>query len=253
MSKRLLLHTSYWVLILLFLTIVFGFSWQSHLLAFFFAILLLPVVMVSSYFFNLFLVPRYLLTKDYKRFALYFLYMIVLSLYLEMLVALFSFVIIAETNTALVDLEGISIFKLGMTLYLIVFITGFINMIIHLQQTEKHVETLRSDLERNEQQTLLIRADRKNHLIPLDTLIYIESLNDQVKVFMENDELLTREKITSLAEKLPDQFIRIHRSFLVNADKVISYTSTTVEINDTTLPISRTYKQKALDLLDSGK
>ena len=220
-------------------------------MAFFFSVLLLPIVVITTYFFNSFLVPKYLLTGRYKKFALYFFYMLVVSLYFEILVSLFSFVVIAGTNTKVVDLEGISIFILGITLYLIVFATSFIRLVIQFQKREKLVAILKSDKERNEQQNLLVRIDRKNHLIPLNELFYIESLNDYVKVVTADSELVTREKITSLSSKLPDQFVRIHRSFLVNSEKVTSFTTTEINILNTTLPISRTYKKQATETLES--
>ena len=251
MKKPLLLHIVYWISILVGLTMIFGFSWKHHLLALYFSLLLLPIVVVTTYVFDLFLVPKYLLTSRYGKFGIYFFYLLVVSLYLEMIVSLFSFVIIAETDTKVVDLEGISIFTLGMTLYLIVFATSFIRLVIQFQKREKVLATLQSDKERNEQQNLRVRADRKNHLIPLDELFYIESLNDYVKVVTADSELVTREKITSLSKKLPNQFIRIHRSFLVNSKKVTSFTATEISILNTTLPISRTYKKQAAKTLKS--
>ena len=249
--KKSLLHIVYWISILIVLTIVFGFSWKSHLLALYFSILLLPIVVITTYIFDLFLVTKYLLTGRYVKFAIYFFYTLVVSLYFEMGVSLFSFVIIAGTSTEVVDLEGISIFTLGMVLYLIVFATSFIRLVIQFQKREKLLATFRSDKERNEQQNLLVRSDRKNHLIPLNELFYIESLNDYVKVVTADSELVTREKISSLSKKLPDHFVRIHRSFLVNSEKLTSFTATEISILNTTLPISRTYKKQAAKALET--
>ena len=251
MKKSQRIHISYWVSILILFTIVFGFSWRSHLLAFYFSVLLLPIVMVTTYFFNSFLVPKYLLVGQYKKFTLYFFYMLVVSLYLEMLVSSFSFVVIAETNTNLVDLDGISIFFLGIALYLVVFVTSFISLVIQFRKKDKLVTSLTSHHVRNQQQNLRIRANRKNQLIPLDQLFYIESLDDYVKVVTAETEYITREKITSISDKLPDQFIRIHRSFLVNSEKIDSYTATKMSVLNTTLPISRTYSKHVSQILEN--
>lgn len=251
MKKASFIQVFYWLSVLLLLTLIFGFSWESHLLAFYFSVLLLPIVVITTYFFNSFLVPKYLLPGRYGKFGLYCFYMLVVSLYCEMLVSLFSFAIIAEMNTEVVNLEGISIFTLGISLYLIVFITGFIKLVIRFKRKEELVASLKSDKERNQQENLLVRAQRKNHLIPLDEILYIESLNDYVKIITEDSELVTREKITSLHNKLPAKFIRIHRSFLVNSQRVTSFTSTEVSILNTTLPISRTYKKQAIEILES--
>jgi len=251
MKNTRLLKIGYWAGVLIVLTIIFGASWKSYSLAFYFSGLLLPIVILTTYVFNMYLVPSYLLAGHYKKFALYFFYLLVISLYLEMLISVFSFVVIAEADQRLVDLEGISIFTLGITLYLIVFATSFIKLFIAFKKREQLVETLQMAKERNEQQTLSIRADRKNQLIKLDELIYIESLSDHVKLVTHGIEITTREKISSLADKLPEHFIRIHRSFIVNAEKIISFTATEVHLQQTTLPISRTYKKATLKVLEA--
>ena len=251
MKKSLLIQVFYWCSVLLVFTLIFGFSWESPLLAFYFSALLLPILIITTYFFNSFLVPKYLLTGTYKKFALYFFYMLVVSLYCEMLVSLFSFVIIAKMDKAVVSMEGISIFTLGISLYLIVFLTAFIRLVIQFQKKEELVAILKSDKVKNQQENLLVRAQRKNHLIPLDELLYIESLNDYVKVVTADAELITREKITSLNNKLPDKFIRIHRSFLVNSERVTSFTATEISILEIALPVSRTYKKQAIEILES--
>jgi len=167
-----------------------------------------------------------------------------------MLVSVFSFVFIAEANQNLVDLEGISIFILGITLYLIVILTSFIKLIIEFKKRERLIEKLKSTKEKNEQQTLSIRADRKQKLIDLDDLIYIESLSDYVKIVTTKGEHTTRENISTLSKSLPEKFIRIHRSFVINSNKVTSFSKTEVSLIQTTLPISRTYKKDAIKALE---
>ena len=110
MNKRFALHIIYWGLILAFLTLFFGNIWESHILAFYFSSMLLPIVIGTTYFFNLYLVPKYLLKAKYRQFGLYFFYMLVVSLYLEMLVSLLAFVVLADMRVEAIKLEGMSIF-----------------------------------------------------------------------------------------------------------------------------------------------
>ncbi|MUP45977.1 LytTR family transcriptional regulator [Gramella sp. BOM4] len=251
MKKRIARHIAYWALILVFLSIFFGFVWESNLLAFYFSCMLLPIVIGTTYFFNFYLVPKFLFKGKYRRFAIYFFYMLVVSLYLEMLVALLSFSIIAEASTQVIRLEGISIFILGITLYLIVFLSSFIRLMLQLKQNQQRVESLKTEIERNEQNSILVKMNRKNHQVPLAELLYIESLSDYVKLVTTRRELITRERITKLASSLPDNFIRVHRSFVVNKEKVKSFNTTEVVVNATSIPISRTYKKDALEQLEA--
>lgn len=251
MKKRISLHAVYWVIVLVFLTIFFGVIWESNILAFYFSSLLLPIAMGTTYFFNFYLVPEYLLKGKYRRFALYFFYMLVVSLYLEMLVSIVSFAIIAEASVQVIKLEGISIFILGITLYLIVFISSFIRILIQFKRNSQLVESLKTEQEKNKKNALIVRADRKNHSVQLNDLLYIESLSDYVKVVTTKRELITREKITSLDSILPDYFIRVHRSFIINMTKVKSFNHTEAVINEVSIPISRTYKKAAIEALEN--
>ncbi len=250
MKKRISLHAVYWLVVLIFLTIFFGFIWESTILAFYFSSLLLPIVIGTTYFFNFYLVPQYLLKGKYRRFALYFFYMLVVSLYLEMLVSILSFAIIAEARIQVIKLEGISIFILGITLYLIVFISSFIRTLMQFKRNSQLVESLKTEQEKNKKNALVVRANRKNHSVQLDDLLYIESLSDYVKVVTTKRELVTREKITNLDSILPDYFIRVHRSFIINKTKVKSFNHTQAVIDEVVIPISRTYKKAAIEALE---
>lgn len=88
-----------------------------------------------------------------------------------------------------------------------------------------------------------LRADRKNLKVALDDILYIESLKDYIKVVTANKMIVTKQSISSIEEILPrEQFIRIHRSFIVSVSKIESFTNEIIEIGKKELPISRMYK-----------
>lgn len=91
---------------------------------------------------------------------------------------------------------------------------------------------------------LYFRVDRESVKVFLDDLLYIESRREYAQLYMVNGKsLLVRESISSLEEKLNHhRFVRIHRSFLVTADKVTSFNASHVHIGDRILPIGRLYK-----------
>ena len=96
-----------------------------------------------------------------------------------------------------------------------------------------------------------LRADRKNLKILLDDILYIESLKDYIKVVTTTKNIITKQSISSLEETLPgNNFIRIHRSFIVAINKINSFTSDTIEIAKYELPISRMYRHEVEKLLN---
>ncbi|MGH2648019.1 MAG: LytR/AlgR family response regulator transcription factor [Ginsengibacter sp.] len=96
-----------------------------------------------------------------------------------------------------------------------------------------------------------LRADRKNLKIPLDDILYVESLKDYIKVVTPSKNIITKQSISSLEEMLPkNNFVRIHRSFIVAINKIESFTSDTIEIAKHELPISRMYRHEVEKLLN---
>jgi DNA-binding LytR/AlgR family response regulator len=97
------------------------------------------------------------------------------------------------------------------------------------------------------------RTDRKVVKIPLDDILYIESLKDYIKVVTKTKAIITKQSISSLEDNLPgNAFIRIHRSYIVALDKIESYTSELIEIAKQELPISRMYRHEVEKALKPG-
>ena len=99
----------------------------------------------------------------------------------------------------------------------------------------------------NQDAFVYLRADRKMHKISITEILFIESLDEYVKVHLRNRMLITRESISVLEQKLPSHlFVRIHRSFIVSVGAVASIASDGVEIAGKLLPFGRAFKQSAL-------
>ena len=238
-------HILFWLVVVLILTLVFGRSWGSGLQAFYFICLLLPVIMATSYFFNYFLVPRYLFTKKYVWFALYFFYLLVISLYLQMLVVIFSYMYLANFNFGEMGPNSTDdVILLAFVMYLVVFAGSFFLAVQQLSERQKQIEEFMNEKEKNENAFLELTSNRKLVRIAFGDILYIESLSDYIQVHsVQHGKIVSKEKISALAEILPERFLRIHRSFIVNTDKVTRVTAGEVLINDIHLNIGRTYKK----------
>lgn len=87
------------------------------------------------------------------------------------------------------------------------------------------------------------RADRKMIKVFLNEILYIESLGDYVIIHLyEGRALKVKVTLNHVEKMLPgNQFIRIHRSFIVSIDKISAFTKTDVEIGRTELPIGKSF------------
>jgi len=92
---------------------------------------------------------------------------------------------------------------------------------------------------------------KKKVKVFLDEILYIESLREYVKITTKEKNILTKFPLSRIEELLSqNNFLRIHRSFIVARDKINAFTSTDVEINNKPIPIGRSYKELVLALLE---
>jgi len=100
---------------------------------------------------------------------------------------------------------------------------------------------------------MFLKVDKKLVKINFEELLYIESLKDYIKVFTLSQTFLVHKSLTSITEELPDNFIRIHRSYTIAIDKVKSVEGNLVEIANNRIPIGRKYVNHARRIILNQK
>ncbi len=99
---------------------------------------------------------------------------------------------------------------------------------------------------------IFVRSDRRMVKVDFDSILYIESYSDYIKIHLQNESIVTRETISAIEAKLPkNRFLRIHRSYIICILKIQSFTNEHITVNRLALPISRTYKKEVLKLLEN--
>ena len=246
-------HFLFWLVATSILVLVFGRSWNNNLHAFYFISLLLPVVMATSYFFNYYLVPYFLLKKKYFWFTLYFFYTLVLSLYFQLLVIVFSYIYFTQFNLNEIAANIIDqIILLAFVMYAIVFAGSFFVMLQQLLASKRELELLRDEKKKEENDFVELISNRKIVRINYDDIEFIESLSDYIRVHISTGEkIVSKAKISKLQKMLPVQFLRIHRSFIINVQKIKQFSSTEIELSTIQLNIGRSYKKDVVEKLKS--
>lgn len=91
---------------------------------------------------------------------------------------------------------------------------------------------------------ILIKADRKTVRVDLDDILYIEGVKDYVRIVTNHQRLITKVSISYFMKELPaEDFLQVHKSFIVAKEKITAFTSHDVEIGDVEIPIGRVYKE----------
>ena len=95
----------------------------------------------------------------------------------------------------------------------------------------------------DEEDFIFVKSNLKKRKVFLNELRYIEALGDYVKMVTEHDSLVVLSTMKAFEALLPkDRFLRIHKSYIVNLDKVIRYNSKIIELEKEELPLSRNRK-----------
>lgn len=236
-------HLIYWSSISLFLFLLFFWYSRNGIYAFYFLTFFLPVVIAASLLFMEKLIPQYLLQRKYGSFVLYTLATLVVSGNLLMVLSFVSLYLLGLYDPGNLHLIMDHFRQLPLVMFLIILFSGFVGLLHQYMKLSKAEGAAGN----SQAGFLTVRSDRRNRTLPWDTIIYIESMADYVRIFIsEGEKVITRERISGLQEKLPAQFIRIHRSYIVNRHSIDSYTREEVLVKGNRLPLSRTYKNAFL-------
>jgi len=101
------------------------------------------------------------------------------------------------------------------------------------------------------QNHLFVTVDRIKRKIDLTDIVYIESLKDYVRIQTSSEKIITRETMTEMEQQLPSgMFLRIHRSFIINTDKIKTVSYDEISVGNETLPVGRTYRNDVMRKLN---
>jgi len=117
---------------------------------------------------------------------------------------------------------------------------------------EKAIGQIRPDtsslIDDKEDEFIFVKSNLKKRKIYLNKLKYVEALGDYVKLIMEDsDPVVVLATMKSFENQLAEgRFLRVHKSFIVNLNKVERYNSRNIEIDGEQIPVSR-HKKGALN------
>jgi len=128
---------------------------------------------------------------------------------------------------------------------------------IAFQRFEKSVRKAREYLQasgpggresRDVPEALVIKSDHRTIYLQYGDIVFIEGLNEYVKVHTRDKKIITLAALKELESRLPEKkFVRIHRSYIVSLEHIRSWNASEVEMVDgRRLPVGRVYKESFL-------
>ncbi len=102
--------------------------------------------------------------------------------------------------------------------------------------------TINQQREANATKHIFVRKDRKQVKIRLSDILYVQSLKDYIKIFMESGSHIIKQRISAFHDELGHDFLRVHRSYIINKSKITAFTKHDIEIGDIEIPIGDAYR-----------
>lgn len=103
----------------------------------------------------------------------------------------------------------------------------------------------------DQQDNIFVKADSKLVKIKLSSILYIEALADYIIINTENQKYIVHSTMKGIEKRLPEHsFSRVHRSYLVNTEKIESLEDVSILIQNKIIPIGASYKENFMKRLN---
>ena len=114
-------------------------------------------------------------------------------------------------------------------------------------------EILVSEKNEPKQNFIFVKDGTKQIKVRLSDILYIESLKDYVRIYTKTQKIVSLLTMKALESQLPEtEFTRIHNSFIVSLEAIDAIDKEKVQIGETFLPVSDTYKKSFKEFIDGG-
>lgn len=102
---------------------------------------------------------------------------------------------------------------------------------------------------------IFFKADKKIHKYYFADILFIEGSGNYVKIHTPNEKpLMVLDKLAELQDILPKkQFIRVHKSFIINVSHIQNIEGNMIKIEDKVIPISATFKPNLERLIQDNR
>ncbi len=122
---------------------------------------------------------------------------------------------------------------------------------ITISRFQKGIEKAKgrfSSIQESEKKFFFVKSSGQQHKILFDDILYIESIKDYVNIKTKDEEFIVLDTLKSMEGQLPDCFLRIHKSFIINTNNIKCIGSKKVVLmSELEIPIGESYKMNLLN------
>ena len=238
-NSRIATHILFWLLYF----ILFGLVWagkEGYMASFYLEFILLPARIMAVYMTIYFLLPKYLLKRKFAQFLLGYALTLLFAGILQRI-----FIHLFYENLLLND-PSAGLLSVKMLIRAVVLINTTVLFVLGVKLFQLwSIENQKNQF--SSKDILEIKANRRIHRVPVDQILFIEGLGNYVVYNLEDNSRLTAYgTIKDTLVMLPEYFVRVHKSYIVNKKHIKSYDTSTIAIQDHMVPRGKSVTDQLL-------
>jgi len=103
-----------------------------------------------------------------------------------------------------------------------------------------------------EEEFIFVKSNLRQRKVVLNDIKWVEALGDYIKLVTDEGNVVVLSTMKAFEQKLPkDKFLRVHKSYIVNLEKIEKFNSKTIEVGGSQVPLSRNKKTELDEALDN--
>jgi sensor histidine kinase YesM len=203
------MHIVFWIVVLLYYTLFFGHQQGNYLITFQFVLLLMPITIATTYFFNYYLIPNYLLKNKIRQFVLFGAYTLIASFWITSLIFLPTITLVGS-GPGMFDKSLIDLYFVIVGLYSVSILAILIKLLKYWYE-QQHA-SLQLIKEKTETELAMLKGQINPHFL-------FNTLNNIYALALKKSDL-TAESVVKLSEML-DYLLYECNADLVDINKEI--------------------------------
>ena len=121
-----------------------------------------------------------------------------------------------------------------------------------LQAVNKAQENLSQRITEKQVDFIFVKTENRLEKIMISDILYIEGMRDYLRIHTSNKKIMTLQSFSELEQLIPTHLVcRVHKSYMVAVNKIESIERSRIKIADQLIPVSETYKEAFLQLINS--
>lgn len=229
----------FWLLYYLLFSVIWAQD-GNYLASFYLEFILLPTRMLVVYVTLYFLLPKYLVQKKYLTFVIGYLLILTAGAIMQRI-----FIHLFYENLLLAG-DGKELFSLQMLLRAIILINSTALFVLGIKIFQLYV-VASEKLQSSEEVGLEIRSNRRTHKVKSDQILFVEGLGNYVNYHLvDGSKIISYGSMKNTLNNLPDHFVRVHKSYVVNKHHISSFDASNVQLKNQEIPRGKNISDEVL-------